>query len=105
PYVWMTESMDYSQLDYRSLILIAILGIIHTGFAYLLYFSAIKQLKAQTIGVFSYIDPISAVIMAAIILNESMSFIQIIGGIFILGSTFISEQKGKEGNGKGKEVA
>ncbi|SHF94728.1 DMT family transporter [Ornithinibacillus halophilus] len=91
PYVWMTESMDYSGLDTKSLLLIIILGVIHTGVAYLLYFSAMKKLKGQTIGVFSYIDPISAVIMAAIILNESMSMLQIVGGICILGSTLLSE--------------
>ncbi|MUK87746.1 EamA family transporter [Ornithinibacillus sp. L9] len=102
PYVGLTESMYYAELDMQSLILIVILGIIHTGVAYLLYFSAMKKLKGQTIGVFSYIDPISAVIMAAIILHESMSIIQIIGGICILGSTLISEVTVKKAKGKGR---
>ncbi|WP_217585856.1 DMT family transporter [Lentibacillus saliphilus] len=93
PYVWLTEGMNVSGLDMQSLILLAILGVIHTGVAYILYFSAIKQLKGQTIGVLSYIDPISAVFMAAIILSESMSWIQVVGGICILGSTFLSEMK------------
>lgn len=105
PYVAMTENMNYGHLDIRSLILLVILGAIHTGFAYLLYFAAIKRLQAQTIGIFSYIDPISAVIMAAIILNESMSLLQIIGGIFILGSTLISEGKRKKVSENGEEAA
>lgn len=105
PYVFATEYMTYGELDLTSFVLLAILGIIHTGFAYLLYFSSLQKLKAQTIGVFSYIDPISAVIMAAIILNESMSVAQIIGGIFILGSTLLSEIAEKKPKGDGKEVA
>lgn len=91
PYVLATQSLNYSGLGLQSISLLLMVGIIHTGVAYLLYFSAIKKLKGQTIAVLSYIDPISAVIMAAIILNESMNLIQIVGGILILGSTFISE--------------
>ncbi|MEH7385104.1 DMT family transporter [Bacillus sp. JJ1521] len=91
PYVLVTQNLNYSSLDLKSISLLLIVGIIHTGFAYLLYFSVLKKLKGQTIAVFSYIDPISAVIMAAIILNESMGFVQIVGGVLILGSSFISE--------------
>ncbi|SES62769.1 rarD protein [Oceanobacillus limi] len=100
PYVGITENMNYAGLGMQSLVLIVILGIIHTGVAYLMYFSAMKKLKGQTIGVFSYIDPISAVIMAAIILQESMSVLQIIGGICILGSTLLSEVMGKKDEDK-----
>ena len=64
---------------------------VHTGLAYLLYFSSLKELKGQTIAVLSYIDPISAVIISAIFLREKMGLLQIAGGILILGSTFVSE--------------
>ncbi len=96
PYVLTTQNLNYSGLDLQSAILLLIVGIIHTGFAYLLYFSVLKKLKGQTIAVLSYIDPISAVIMAAIILNESMGFVQIMGGVLILGSTLISEVNWKK---------
>jgi RarD protein len=91
PYVLINEQMNFSDVNTRSVVFILILGIVHTGIAYFLYFTSIKELKAQTIAVLSYIDPISAVIMAAIFIGESMNFIQIIGGILILGSTFFSE--------------
>ncbi|WP_348982853.1 EamA family transporter [Desulfosporosinus sp. Sb-LF] len=63
----------------------------HTGIAFFLYFSSVKELKGQTIAVLSYIDPISAVIVAAILLEERLSLMQMIGGILILGFTFLSE--------------
>ncbi len=75
-----------------SIVLVLIVGIIHTGMAYLLYFTAIKDLRGQTIAVLSYLDPISAVIMAAIILGETLNFAQVVGGVLVLGSAFLSEK-------------
>lgn len=92
PYVMIRDHLDFSGVDSKSILLILIVGIVHTGFAYFLYFGSVKELSGQTIAVLSYIDPISAVIMAAFFFGESMSFIQIIGGVLILGSTFVSEK-------------
>ena len=92
PYVWWQGQLNFSGLNSTSILFILILGIVHTGLAYFLYFTSIQELKGQTIAVLSYIDPISAVIIAAIFLGESMTIIQMIGGILILGSTFLSEK-------------
>lgn len=92
PYVVMKDQLDISNINIHSIIFILIVGIVHTGVAYFLYFTSLQELTGQTIAVLSYIDPISAVIIAAIFLGESMSFIQVIGGILILGSTFLSEK-------------
>lgn len=91
PYVIMTGGFDFSRMTKISYTSLIILGVIHTGFAYFLYFSSLKELKGQTIAVLSYIDPISAVIISSLFLGEKMTFLQIVGGILILGSTFISE--------------
>ena len=91
PYVFIKDHIDFAEVNSISIIFILILGIVHTGIAYSLYFTAIKELKGQNIAVLSYIDLISAVIISAIFIGESMSFIQMIGGILILGSTFLSE--------------
>lgn len=91
PYVIMTGGFDFSRMTKISYISLIILGVVHTGFAYFLYFSSLKELKGQTIAVLSYIDPISAVIISSLFLGEKMTFLQIVGGILILGSTFISE--------------
>ncbi|WP_071395146.1 DMT family transporter [Bacillus tuaregi] len=91
PYVLMKESLDVSGMNKQTMLLILIVGIIHTGMAYLIYFASIKELQGQSIAILSYIDPISAVMMAAIFLQESMNLIQMIGGLLILGSTLLSE--------------
>ena len=91
PYVIFTEKINLVGVSSRSIILLLIVGIVHTGIAYLVYFTVIQKLESQTVAIYSYIDPISAIIMSSIILNENMSLLQIAGGILILGSTFISE--------------
>ncbi|MDN3017084.1 EamA family transporter [Paenibacillus sp. BSR1-1] len=93
PYVVWQSHLDFSGINSTSVIFILIIGIIHTGLAYFLYFTSLQELKGQTIAVLSYIDPISAVLIAAIFLHESMSLIQILGGVLVLGATFLSELK------------
>ncbi len=91
PYILATETLKYTNIDIKSLILMICVGIINTGLAYLLYFSSIPKLNAQTLAVYSYIDPISAIILSSIFLREKMTLLQVIGGILILGSTLLSE--------------
>lgn len=102
PYVWWQGNLDFAGLTSTSIIFILILGIVHTGLGYFLYFSSIQKLKGQTIAVLSYIDPISAVIIAAIFLSESMTLIQMIGGALVLGATFFSEKLEIKVSEKGK---
>ena len=96
PYVMITSGFDFSKMTGISWGYMIFLGIVHTGFAYALYFSSLKELKGQTIAVLSYIDPITAVLISALFLGEQLTMFQIIGGVLILGSIFISETQGKK---------
>lgn len=93
PYVLLTTGFDFSKMTGISYGYLIFLGVVHTGFAYALYFTSLKDLKGQTIAVLSYIDPITAVVISSVFLGEKMTILQIIGGILILGSTFISENQ------------
>ena len=93
PYVIFTEEIALGNLDIKSWVLLITLGIFHTGLAYLLYFTSIQRLNSQTIAIFSYIDPISAILMSGLFLGERMTGIQMIGGILILGAAFVSENE------------
>ena len=94
PYVFLTEDLGALQVAPTALILLAVAGIVHTGFAYSLYFKSISQLPAQTSALLSYIDPIFAVLLSVLVLNESMSIAAGIGAAMILGAAFVSEQNG-----------
>lgn len=91
PYVLYMDSGKSLNISLNSIPYMLILGIVHTGIAYLLYFSSLQELKGQTIAVLSYIDPVFAIIISAIILKEHLGILQIIGGVLILGSSFLSE--------------
>lgn len=84
---------DIKGLDINTWLLILILGIIHTGIAYLFYFPSIRDVEAQTIAIISYLDPITAIIVSAIFLKEPMTGIQLIGGSLILASAYVNERK------------
>ncbi len=92
PRVILSSSIQLSSLNMKSLAFILIVGVIHTGLAYLIYFTSMKEIKGQTIAILSYIDPITAVFISAVFMGESITYLQIIGGILILGSTFLSEK-------------
>ena len=91
PYTLITENFSEMTFTPLAIILICVLGILHTGIAYALYFDAISKLPAQTAAIFSYIDPIVAIALSALLLKEPLTMHSVIGAILILGATFISE--------------
>ena len=98
PYTLITENISTIAADERTIILLVVVGIVHTGITYALYFSSMQDLKAQTVAIFSYIDPAMAIILSATILREGMDIFGIIGAVLILGSTFFSEITDKKEN-------
>lgn len=80
-----------SALNKEALIMTVILGIVHTGITYSLYFSTYHQMKSIDIVIYSYLEPLFGLLFSVVFLQESLSVIQILGGVLILGSTFIGE--------------
>lgn len=91
PYVFLTENVTAISPTPLSIVLLLVVGVIHTGLAYALYFGSMDKLPAQTVALYSYIDPILAVILSALFLKEPMSIGGVIGAILILGATMASE--------------
>ena len=71
--------------------MLAILCVVHTGVAYWLYFGSIAALPAQTSALLSYIDPVVAILLSALLLHEPMDALCAIGAVLVLGSTVLSE--------------
>lgn len=93
-YVLLTEKITEFEYDGKSIVFTVIVSIIHTGVAYLLYFSSLQTVPAQTAAISSYIDPVTAIILSAVVLNETMTAIQIAGTVLILGATMFNEVGG-----------
>lgn len=91
PYILIGQEFKGMIINLEIILLLLIVGVVHTGLAYALYFDSMKGLKTQSIAILSYIDPVVAIILSALILKENMSIFAIIGAVLILGSTFINE--------------
>jgi len=90
PYTLLCENTTGIHIHWNTVLLLIILGVCHTGLAFWLFFSAVRDLKAQTIAAFSYLDPVTAVLLSALLLNEKLGLYQIFGACIILGSAFLS---------------
>ena len=71
------------------------LAVINTGLGCFLYFSSIGSLPASTVAVCGYIEPLTAVLLSALLLGESMSAMQIVGSGLIIGGAAFGELKGR----------
>lgn len=91
PYVLCTSGITLSKLDSIGWINLLVVGFIHTGVTYCMYFSSLKELPGQKAAILSYIDPLVAVLISVVILGESMTIFQAIGGLLILGFTLLNE--------------
>lgn len=91
PYVGFTSGVTLSNMNGIGWICLLIVGLVHTGITYCLYFSSLKELPGQKAAILSYIDPLVAVLISVFILGESMTLWQIIGGLLILGFTLWNE--------------
>ena len=91
PYLLLTGGMDGMAFSPLLLLLVLLVGIVHTGIAYALYFGGMNGLSVQTIAVLSYIDPVSALFFSAFLLKEPLSLLNVVGAILIIGSALVSE--------------
>ncbi len=91
PYLLVTKDLSVEGFSLRTVILLLVVGLVHTGIAYLLYFGSMDGLKAQSVALFSYIDPVSALLFSALFLKEPLSLTGVIGAVMIIGSAVISE--------------
>lgn len=96
PYVLLTEDFGKIVINPTVVALLMVVGIVHTGIAYALYFGGMAELKAQSVAILSYIDPVAALILSAVILKERMSIWGIIGSAVIIASAMISERNNEK---------
>ena len=90
PYVLIAEDITAIPTDARSLVLIALVGVVHTGIAYALYFGSIPGLRAQTTAIFSYVDPVTALFLSFFFLHERVTVLGIVGAVMMIGSAVFS---------------
>ena len=91
PYVGMTSGVNLGTMNGIGWICLLIVGFVHTGISYCLYFASLKDLTGQQAAILSYIDPLVAVVISVTVLGEGITVLQLIGGLLILGFTLWNE--------------
>lgn len=91
PYVLLSGGFTLGTLDASGWVNLLLVGCLHTGLAYCMYFPALKELPGQETAILSYIDPLLACVLSVALLGESMSAVQVLGGALILGFTLWNE--------------
>ena len=91
PYVLLTEDLASVVFAPRTILLLLVAGLVHTGFAYALYFSSVDALSAQTLSLLSYLDPVVAVTLSALVLREPLTAMDALGAVLILCAAIVAE--------------
>lgn len=91
PYVLITSGVTLGAMNAVGWVNLLIVGLVHTGVTYCLYFSSLKELPGQTAAILSYIDPLVAVFISVTVLGETMTLWQAVGGALILGFMLYNE--------------
>ena len=93
PFVLMDGNVfTLTIMDTTAILFTILLGVLHTGVAYTLFFSLSAQMKSVEIVSYSYLEPLFGILFSVLVVGEVLTPQQILGGILILGSTFIGEQ-------------
>ena len=93
PYTFLCEDVAGIKWSSQSVLLLLLLGLVHTGAAYALFFSSVKELPGHTVALFSYTDPCISVILSILFLGDKPTPSLIIGAVLIIGALAASEIK------------
>ena len=80
-----------SELAHLNVAAIACIGLVNTGLCCYLYFSSMGELPVTRVAVCGYLEPLSAVVLSALLLGEAMTPANILGACLILGGAVWSE--------------
>ncbi|MBR2021115.1 MAG: DMT family transporter [Clostridia bacterium] len=91
PYNFVVGVAPTGAFDVKAVIMLLVVGFLHTGLTYYLYFSSIKDLPSETVAIYSYIDPAFAILLSVFFLHEPMTVTGVVGAVLILGACVVSE--------------
>lgn len=100
PYVLLTENLAGMSMTLPAAAMLLLVGVVHTGVAYALYFGSMQALRAQTVALLSYVDPVVAIALSALLLGEQMTPANMAGALLVLGAAVVSELPEQTGKGR-----
>jgi drug/metabolite transporter (DMT)-like permease len=93
PFYFLTPHADLTNMPLQVVGAIVFLAVFCSIIAYLVYNIALDRMEASQVAIFIYFVPLSTIILAWLILGESLSFASGIGGLLVLAGMWIAERK------------
>jgi len=88
--------IEFNQLSTIGWASIAFLGVFCSALAYIFYNDGLKALPASKVGVFLYLEPLVATVIAAAVLSESIMVASMVGGGLILFGVWLVNHNSEE---------
>ena len=98
-FFWSPGFTDIARLTFDGWLGVGFLGIACSGLAYIFWYDALQALPASQVGVFLYLEPLVAVVVAAIILGEPLLVVSLLGGAVILAGVWLVQANFKSTSG------
>ena len=91
PYTLIFERSEPRSLDAVTVLCLIMVGILHTGVAFGLYFYAVNRLSAFSVSLYSYLDPVVAIVLSALIFKEKLGVLGVVGTVLVIGAALVGE--------------
>jgi drug/metabolite transporter (DMT)-like permease len=88
---------DIARLTVNGWVGVGFLGVFCSGLAYIFWYDALQTMPASQVGVFLYIEPLVTLVVAAIILSETIVWASLVGGgVILLGVWLVNRAANSE---------
>jgi drug/metabolite transporter (DMT)-like permease len=84
PFYLLTGPVFVGELNFIPVGSMLILGFVSTGIAYVIFYDIIEKAGSAIASSVTYITPLVGVLLGALLLNETITWNQPVGGIVIL---------------------
>ena len=90
--VWMGATRDLGAVSAKAWLSVGYMALFPSVISYLIYSHALKRLPASRVSTFSYLQPLIATMLAALLLSEMPGLGFLAGGGLVLGGVFLTER-------------
>ena len=90
-YCLFITKADELILTLPTIVLLIVVGVVHTGVTYTIYFKSLPNVTSQNVAIFAYIDPVVAVVLSALVLKEELTTSTIVGAVLVIASAIFAE--------------
>ncbi len=90
--IWQAWSFPLAQVSMKAWLAVAYMGLFSSMLCYLIFYYALHHLAASRLSMFSYLQPVGATVLGALLLREHVTAPLVLGGAVILAGVYITQR-------------